>query len=98
MQYRAVDELNSDPRLHGYSVMGYPVDKKKHIRALPVQGKLQSGKISLLHAHWNDAYIDEMCMFSPKEKSNVHDDQVDATSGAWVMMDGMALDAGWTSW
>lgn len=93
---RAVQDLNSDPRLHGYSVMGYEVDKAKHVRALPVQGKLQSGMISLLRAHWNDAYEDEMCAFTPK--GAVHDDQVDATSGVWVMMDGQAMMDGYTSW
>lgn len=95
---RAVQDLNADHRLHGYSVMGYKVDKAKHIRALPVQGKFSSGKISLVRAHWNDAYIDELCAFLPKASANVHDDQVDATSGAWVMMDGQAMMDGYTSW
>lgn len=93
---RAVSDLNADHRLHGYSVMGYDVDKKKHIRALPVQGKFQSGMISLVRTHWNESYIDELCAFTPK--GAVHDDQVDATSGAWVMMDGQALMEGYTSW
>lgn len=93
---RAVSDLNADHRLHGFSVMGYDVDTKKHIRALPVQGKFQSNMISLVRAHWNDAYIDEMCAFTPK--GAVHDDQVDATSGAWVMMDGQAMMEGYTSW
>jgi predicted phage terminase large subunit-like protein len=93
---RAVGDLNADHRLHGYSVMGYEVDRAKHIRALPVQGKFQAGKIALVRAHWNDSYVDEMCAFTPK--GAVHDDQVDATSGAWVMMDGQAMMEGYTSW
>lgn len=97
---RAVRDLNADGRLHGYSVMGYPVDKKKHIRALPVQAKLSSGLIHILRAHWTDNYIDEFVSFTPKESSNVHDDQVDATSGAWAMIsegyfDGYRNDTGY---
>jgi predicted phage terminase large subunit-like protein len=85
---RAVGDLNADPRLHGYSVMGYAVDKQKHVRALPVQGKLSSGRLHLVRGHWNDAFINEFVSFRPK--GAVHDDQVDATSGAWVMMDTQA--------
>lgn len=98
MQYRVVQDLNADPRLHGHSVMGQRVDKAKHIRAMAVQGRFQSNQIHLVLAHWNNTYIDEMTTFSIKTKSNVHDDQVDATSGAWAMMDNAVTSEGWTSW
>jgi len=47
-------------------------------------------------AHWNDAYIDELCAFTPR--GALHDDQVDATSGAWAMMDDMDMGWGQVSW
>ena len=84
---RAITELNADPRLHGYSIMGYPVDTDKLRRALPFAAKLAAGHVSLLQAHWNQAYIEELCSFP----SGVNDDQVDSSSGAWAMQDAQSL-------
>ena len=92
---RAVRDLNADPRLHQYSVMGFPVDKAKHVRALPVQGRFSNNHMHLVRAHWNDTYINEFVAFMPR--GSVHDDQVDATSGAWAMMDG-DTGQGYVSW
>lgn len=93
---RAVQDLNLDPRLHGYGIQGYAVDKAKHIRALPVQGKFSANVLSLKHGHWNGAYIDELCAFTPR--GAMYDDQVDATSGAWAMIDDMDIGWGQVSW
>lgn len=79
---RAVQELNSDPRLHGYALFGYPVDKDKVTRSLPFAACLSAGTVSILNTHWTDDYLDEMCSF-PK---GANDDQVDASSGAWTMI------------
>ena len=84
MGSRAVDELNADPRMHGYAVRPYPVHTDKVTRALPAATKFHSRLIHLREGGWNAAYIDELVAF--EGKSSVHDDQVDATSGAWYMM------------
>lgn len=91
---RAIQTLNADPRLHGYSIQGFPVDTDKVTRALPFIGRLQSRLIHVLNRHWATAYVDELCSF-PK---GAHDDQVDATSGAWTMLEdgsGLLGDAGY---
>lgn len=80
---RAVQTLNADPRLHRYSIWGYPVDRDKVTRALPAAAKFAAGVIHVATAHWSELYIDELCSFP----NGTHDDQVDATSGAWAMMD-----------
>lgn len=79
---RAVQELNSDPRLHGYALFGYPVDKDKVTRALPFAARLSAGNVSILNTHWTGDYLDEMCSFP----NGTNDDQVDASSGAWAMI------------
>jgi len=79
---RAITELNQDPRLHNYSIFGYPVDKDKVTRALPFAARLSAGNVSVLDSHWTDDYLDEMCSFP----NGAHDDQCDASSGSWAMI------------
>ena len=79
---RAIKELNADPRLHGYEIWGYPVDKDKLTRALPVAAKSAAGLIHITESHWTRAFIDEVCAFP----NGMHDDQVDAFAGAWTMI------------
>lgn len=80
---RAVGDLNRDRDLHGYAIEGYEVDTDKFTRALPVSAKLGAGVIKVLDAVWTTDFIDELCAFPYAG----HDDQVDAFSGAWGMMD-----------
>lgn len=90
---RAIQSLNIDPRLHGYSVFGYPVDKDKYTRALPFAGHCGAGVVHILNGHWTDAYVEELCLFTGK--SDLHDDQVDASSGAWSMIEsGFGVESG----
>jgi predicted phage terminase large subunit-like protein len=79
---RAVQALNTDPRLHGYQVWGYPVDKDKVTRALPAAAKCAAGVVHVVNAHWTEPFIDEVCSFP----NGTHDDQVDAFAGAEAMM------------
>lgn len=80
---RAITSLNVDPRLHGHVVFGYPVDKDKVTRALPFAAKCAAGVIHLVNAHWTENYVDELCAFD----KGAYDDQVDASSGAWAMLE-----------
>lgn len=85
---RAVQELNADPRLHNYSIWGYDVDKDKFTRALPFAAKVAAGNVHMLNRHWSQTAIEELCSFP----NGVHDDQVDAASGAWAMLDGSGVE------
>lgn len=79
---RAVQALNLDPRLHGYQVWGYDVDKDKLTRALPAAAKAASGVVHVLDSHWTDTFLDELCSFP----YGAHDDLVDAFAGAEAML------------
>lgn len=66
-------------RLAGYDVAFEPVTGKKFDRAQPFAAQCQAGNVRLVQGAWNQAYIDELCLF-PYGK---HDDQVDGSSGAF---------------
>lgn len=79
---RAIQELNADPRLNGYTVFGYNVEGDKVTRALPFSSRAAAGFVRVLRRAWTTPYLEEMLTFPLGE----HDDQVDATSGAWAMI------------
>ena len=79
---RAIQELNADPRLHHYTIFGFPVERDKVTRALPFAARASADMVSVLDRHWTSAYLEEMCSFP----SAPHDDQCDATSGAYAML------------
>jgi predicted phage terminase large subunit-like protein len=81
---RAVTDLNLDPRLNGYAIFGHDVDTDKRTRALPFAAKCAAGVVHVVNAHWTEAYIEELCLFTGSG-DDMHDDQVDASSGAWAM-------------
>lgn len=81
---RAITDLNQDPRLRGYAIFGYPVDRDKYTRAAPLASKFAAGLIHVLNRGWTQEYIEEMVLFRG-DNNDLHDDQVDASSGAWAM-------------
>lgn len=81
---RAIGDLNQDPRLRGYAIFGYPVDKDKFTRALPFAAKCAAGLVHILNRSWTQGYLEELCLFTGTG-DDMHDDQVDASSGAWAM-------------
>lgn len=54
--------------------------QNKETRARPFSCQVQAGNVHVLNTHWTNDYINELCAF-PSEL--VHDDQVDASSGAF---------------
>lgn len=78
---RAITDLNSDSRFRGYAIFGYDVDTDKVTRALPFAAQCGAGNVYAVNAGWTQAYLDELCSFP----MGAHDDQVDASSGAWAM-------------
>lgn len=51
----------------------------KYTRAEPFSVQCEAGNVYYLEGDWNEAYLDELCEFPAGQ----HDDQVDATSGAF---------------
>jgi predicted phage terminase large subunit-like protein len=52
---------------------------KKDWRATPVSAQAEAGNVKLVKGAWNDAFLDEVCVFP----AGAHDDQVDVLSGAF---------------
>jgi predicted phage terminase large subunit-like protein len=71
--------------LPGYVVQGNPVAKQqsKLIRAQPASAAAEHGFISILSAPWNRQFLSTLEAF-PTE--GVHDDDVDALSGAHIVL------------
>lgn len=83
-QSRAVKKLLVRPELHMHSVRGYKPDTDKFTRALPFAARVGEDMVDVLRRSWTESYIEEMTMFP----NATHDDQVDASSGAYLMLDG----------
>jgi predicted phage terminase large subunit-like protein len=73
--------------LAAFSVQGFPPADAKAIRARPVASKCEAGLIDVVRAPWNKDFFDEVERF-PTDKDAGHDDQVDALSGAFQMLEG----------
>lgn len=58
----------------------------KETRAKPLSAACEAGNVSVLNAGWTRDFLDELCSF-PNPK--VHDDQVDAASGAFAKLVGL---------
>jgi predicted phage terminase large subunit-like protein len=68
--------------LAGYAVSKNRVTKAKEIRARPFSSQCEAGNVRLVRGRWNEPYLSELEGFPP-EKDKGHDDQVDASSGAF---------------
>lgn len=66
-------------QLAGFPIYADKVTADKVSRAEPFQAQAQAGNVKVLDAPWNGAWLDELCAFP----TGAHDDQVDATSGAF---------------
>jgi len=74
--------------LSQYEVRALAPSDSKGVRARPVASKAEQGMVKVLRAEWNRAFFDELEAFAPgaEEESEVHDDQVDALSGAFTAL------------
>ncbi|AYN86401.1 phage terminase large subunit [Commensalibacter melissae] len=65
--------------LAGYKIKAIRETGNKIARADPFASQVNIGNVSLLRANWNRSYLDELSDFP----NGSHDDQVDASSGAF---------------
>nr|WP_084682922.1 phage terminase large subunit [Neorhizobium vignae] len=65
--------------LAGWVVKADPETGDKATRAEPFSSQCEAGNVCLVQGEWNDAYLDELCLFP----GGAFKDQVDATSGAF---------------
>lgn len=72
--------------LRGYAFYGLPSTGSKVVRAVPLASAAQHGDVVLAPIYedraWLGEYLEEIALFP----HSVHDDQVDATSGAFLML------------
>jgi predicted phage terminase large subunit-like protein len=74
-KYQAKDIIQ---HMDGFNIKAKKEMGDKEERALPFAAQCEAGNVDILVADWNDAFIDELCMF-PGGKWK---DQVDAVSNA----------------
>lgn len=68
--------------LAGFAARARPSTGSKEIRADPFAAQAEAGNVKLKRGAWNRAYLEELAAF-PNGK---HDDQVDASSGAFNVL------------
>lgn len=66
--------------LAAFDFDGSTVSTDKTTRAKPFAAQAEAGNVMLLKGYWNRSYLNELAPFPDKK---VHDDRVDASSGAY---------------
>ena len=69
-------------QLHGYTVVASPETGAKATRAAPIAAQVEAGRLTVMRAGWNAAFIDELRDFPHGRK----DDQVDALARAFSLL------------
>lgn len=71
--------------LDGFTAHGVRSTGSKEIRANPFSSQCEAGNVAILDAHWNDGFFE---FLEPFPSEQVHDDVVDAASGAYAQLVG----------
>jgi predicted phage terminase large subunit-like protein len=77
--------------MKGLNVRGHRVTGDKATRAKPLSAACSNGLVSLVEGAWNRSFRDELIAFPA---AGVHDDQVDAASGAHQKLSRMVKSEG----
>lgn len=68
--------------LNQFDVDSVKATKAKTVRARPFSAQCEAGNVKIAKGEWNEAWYNELESFPP-ENDEIHDDQVDASSGAY---------------
>ena len=71
--------------LAGYAFYGILSSGKKEVRARPLSATASRGDVKVINGIWLNAFLSELEVFP---NTGVHDDQVDAVSGAYNILTG----------
>ena len=71
--------------LAGFTAYAERASGTKEIRAEPFAAQCEAGNVKLVRGDWNETYLDELTVFP----NGLHDDQVDASSGAFNRLLGL---------
>ena len=82
--------------LRGYIVHAFPVHRDKVTRAKAYSAQVEAGNVKLVRGDWNEAFILEHENFPPTGKGK--DDQVDSSSGAFMMLASKPRGQAASSW
>jgi predicted phage terminase large subunit-like protein len=70
--------------LDGFDFRGVHPTGSKEVRAQPVAARAEAGEVKLVAGPWIDEFLSELASFP----EGLHDDQVDALSGAFSALAG----------
>lgn len=82
---KAVCEHYKREVLKGFPFWSKKATGDKVTRSLPFSAACEARNVRLVYGAWNQKYLDELIMF-PVSGAGIHDDQVDASSGAHEML------------
>jgi predicted phage terminase large subunit-like protein len=77
-----VDDLKREPRMQKYTIKGVRTARDKITSASPWISRLENGHLTMVRAHWNTDYINQLIAFTVEDKGR-KDDMIDATSRAY---------------
>lgn len=80
-----VDDLLRTPELLNYTIQGITPWADKLNRALPWIARAENGRMNIANGGWYKAFEDECLQFTANN-THKHDDQIDAVSGAYMML------------
>lgn len=69
----------------GLTVKRDSLKGNKELRAQSVSSSVDAGNVYVVEASWTESLLDELCSFPP-DNNEIHDDQVDALSSAWLWL------------
>lgn len=78
-----VDDTSNMLIVSGYACRARKVNKDKLTRFKPFSAASEQGRVHVVKKSWNEAFFSELENFTGERDDRVHDDQVDAISGAF---------------
>jgi predicted phage terminase large subunit-like protein len=80
-----IQELERIPELKPYSIKKLKPKGDKLNRAMPWASRAEMGRVDVCRGKWTGDFLDECAGFTADD-THMHDDQIDAVSGAYSML------------